>query len=83
MPDSGAATHGRPLCRCHGEPMDVTGDSHECAVKRRARRRAKYQADPAADNYARRRRELRARIALKRAHVEVLEALLHEAQDTR
>lgn len=83
MTDSGAASHGRPLCRCHGVPMDATGQSRECAVKRRARRRAKYAANPAADIYARTRRSLRARIARKRAQLEELEAQLHEAQNPR
>lgn len=50
--------------------MDITGDSRECAIKRRARARAKYHADPEANNYARRRRELRARIRAKRALLE-------------
>lgn len=60
----------RPPCPCHGEPMDLTGDSRECPVKRRERRRAGYHADPEANNYARRRRELRARIRAKRALLE-------------
>jgi hypothetical protein len=90
MTEGGAAPPtGRPLCRCHGEPMDATprrsstGGAWQCAVKRRERQLAAYRADPASANYARVRVRLRARIARKRAHVEVLEALLHEAQDTR
>lgn len=78
MPDGGAATHGRPLCRCHGEPMDTTGNGHECAVKRRARLRATYHANPAAANYARTRRALRARIPAKRRQIEELERRLEE-----
>jgi hypothetical protein len=36
MPDSGAASHGRPLCRCHGVrwTRDAAQD-RACAVKRR------------------------------------------------
>jgi hypothetical protein len=85
--DEATPPTGRPLCRCHGEPMDATprrsstGGAWQCAVKRRERKRVAYHVDPASANYARARKRLRARIARKRAHVEVLEVLLHGAQD--
>ena len=74
-------SHDHPRCKCHNEPMDCTGDSEECAVKRRARRRAAYHANPATDDYARTRRALRARIELKRQRIAGLEERL--AQDLR
>lgn len=61
--------------------MDITGESRECSVVRRARRRRQYQTDPAGDNYARTRRSLRARITRKRARIEELEALLSEEKN--
>jgi hypothetical protein len=68
--------HDRWRCPCHNEPMDRTGDSYECAVKRRARRRAAYHANPEADHYARTRRALRARIEVKRQRIAHLEEQL-------
>jgi hypothetical protein len=65
-------------------PMDWRGRSRpngwSCAVARRARQNAKraerYRADWQAENYARYRRRLRARIAFKRARYEELLASL-------
>jgi hypothetical protein len=68
------------LCRCHGVQMDRTGHSHECAIKRRARRRAVYHANPAADNYTRMRRALRARIEFKVQRIAELEEQLMQMQ---
>jgi hypothetical protein len=72
----------RPLCRCHGEPMLSNGPVWRCAVKRRAyenaARRARYRANVASENYARTRREIRARIERKRQQVKELEASLAE-----
>jgi hypothetical protein len=77
--------HGaRPLCRCHVEPMDWRGRSRpngwSCAVARRARQNAKraerYHANWEAENYARFRRRLRARIAFKSERYEELLARL-------
>ena len=74
MPDGGAAI-GRPLCRCHGESADRDGHGrHHCAVKRRARQLAAYHANAAAENYARTRNALRARIRSKRRQIEELES---------
>lgn len=71
---AGAVQTGRPLCACHGEPADNGGDGYlRCAVKRRARRRALYHADPAAAKYVRVRHALRARIRAKRARITELE----------
>ena len=84
MPDNGAATHGRPLCRCHGEPLASNGKGTrqggrtECLIKRRARQAAAYHAKAEHDNYARTRRRLRARIAEKRQRIAHLEAQLEE-----
>jgi hypothetical protein len=47
-----------------------------CAVKRRARQRALYHADPAAANYLRSRYALRVRIARKRQLIEQMEERL-------
>jgi hypothetical protein len=74
-------TDERRRCRCHGEPMDKTAASWECAVKRRARRLAAYHAEPASDLYARSRRRLRARIARKRQLIEEMENRVAE-EDT-
>ena len=66
----------RPLCRCHGEPMDKAGPRWQCAVKRRVRQLAAYHANPEAHNHARWRRSLRARIGQKRERIAQLETQL-------
>jgi hypothetical protein len=58
--------------------MDVTGESRECAVDRRARRRRAYHAQAAAQNYARQRYRLLARIRSKGRQIEELELRLEE-----
>jgi len=66
---------GRRRCRCHGEPMDWRPGRRtwECAVRRRARQLAAYNADAAAKNYARGRRALRARLRSTPVRIAALE----------
>ncbi len=73
MGAEGAVQTGRPLCPCHGAVMDRSRAGWTCAVKRRARQRAAYAADPATANYRRTRHALRARIRAKAARIQEME----------
>ncbi len=77
----GAVVGGRPLCPCHGEPMDTWRgtDGHtrtRCRVKRRAAQLAAYHADPSPRNYERGRYLRLQRLRAKEARLAELEANL-------
>lgn len=78
---AGAVEDGRPLCPCHGEPMDVWRgtDGHtrtRCPVKRRAAQLRRYHADPAPRNYERGRYLRLQRLRAKEALLAELESHL-------